>query len=66
VELYDSLNIKNALISLVCYVMDYILFRIVLYTTVNSDKVNATQCLLALHCSEHEMYLTYLTGKSFR
>lgn len=57
--LYDSLYIKNALITPVCYVMDYILFRLVLYPTANSEKVMAMQYLFALHRSEHEMHLTF-------
>jgi len=65
-ELYDSLNIKNALVTPVCYVMGYISFRLVLYTTANSEKVMAIKYLSALHCSEHEMHLTYLNRKNFR
>lgn len=64
--LYDSLNIKNALVTPVCYVMDYILFRLVLYTTANSEKVMAMQYLFVMRRSEHEMRLTYLTRKHFR
>jgi len=65
VELYDSLNIKTALVMPVCYVMGYILFRLLLHTTENSEKVMAMQYLFTLHCSEHEMRLTYLTRKYF-
>ena len=39
--MYDSLNIKIALVTPVYYVMDYTLLRLVLYKKAISEKVMA-------------------------
>jgi hypothetical protein len=57
VTLYDALNVKNALLKSLCYVMEYILFSGIVYSkTISEKKIMAIQRIFVSYHSEYEMH----------